>query len=616
MGWCTGPLAPTAVLRHPPATNDNQQSGGYQPTDFLPRWLLKITIRDNVLVKREQISYEQARKMEDFHRQGYAALSYWIESANELVRFVTGNAIPKMDGKRKYTLLDRQRMAMVYLNEYFYAQTQRLEGDNLAPNRVEFVWLDEFCLSDEHQPWELQNEQRNVELGRLADIFRGARKVGIFCHRYGCEHTTQECGWSTRLFTLSEILHAKTVEVMIMQESKKPESLGGRVVPYAFVIESLSGDDFRRKMLQSAAEAGKWHLWGLMHSAVNAGSVPWQVAIHSLIVEAVRRDIESEFPNHEFLGKGLNGLLPRRAKPEDLKGENGWSDLTWLLELNQGFYNAASLASICNLGTERSWIGPPIDVAAGSERLKPLTIAFPFGRAAPGNVPPLAIVGAQIIELKPRFKRDPYALYNHDWRITRIVARSSAFAGMIIGGGLIRFSVHTSIALFWISAITFMLVQLIVGAMYLKDEQIFIDTEREGDPVRLLKTLDARWHGKDVLEWGNEQMIPRWDEDKGGRIHGALIDAQFGVVTRAVVTAKPNTLAVLAIHGSGVTSMLMEKPDAHFSQANKVGMCNLPPYCLYLTEQVGSITVNLTFRIFHLPICVSHQMSVLVEFRP
>src|ERR1700722_3135358 len=137
-----------------------------------------------------------------------------------------------------------------------------------------------------------------------------------------------------------------------------------------------------------------------MQHASNSGAVPWQHAIHALVVEMVRRvERRSEGEGirdeeiHDGQGSGnvqqrgfkkdlrkiglaLNGLLPRRARLEDLGAVDGWADLAWLLDLNQGYYNAAALASVCCLRDDdrpvHCWLGKPIKPKEGNERLEPL----------------------------------------------------------------------------------------------------------------------------------------------------------------------------------------------------------------------------------------------------
>ncbi|KAJ7214227.1 hypothetical protein C8J57DRAFT_1483288 [Mycena rebaudengoi] len=80
----------------------------------------------------------------------------------------------------------------------------------------------------------------------------------------------------------------------------------------------------------------------------------------------------------------LNGLLPRRGPPQDF-GRSEWTDLAWLLELNQGSYNAAALAAaVCNINDDKAEaglrLGEPTLSVAGNERLEPMVNAFPFCR--------------------------------------------------------------------------------------------------------------------------------------------------------------------------------------------------------------------------------------------
>lgn len=111
-----------------------------------------------------------------------------------------------------------------------------------------------------------------------------------------------------------------------------------------------------------------------------------------------------------FLGKSLNGLLPRRARLIDLRGDDGWADLIWLLELNQGFYNAASLAAVCSLPETnipgQCWLGSPIAPREGNERLEPLVTAFPVPTG-------LNILRPTALGLRPNLKRNGAGLYQN-----------------------------------------------------------------------------------------------------------------------------------------------------------------------------------------------------------
>ncbi|KAJ7753066.1 hypothetical protein DFH07DRAFT_702974, partial [Mycena maculata] len=275
-------------------------------------------------------------------------------------------------------------------------------------DRTEFIWLDEFCLADLRLPDKHPDvdKQRSTELGRLADIFRRAARVSVFCQYENCDHTGLQCPWGARLFTFPEILNAQNV----LRITKKGEE--GNMF---WEMSETSGRAFREEMQTNAARGSRWHLYAIFQHTVNSGAVPWQVAIHALVVEAIRCDERSGFDEHKYLGRILNGLLPRRARLGDF-GSNGWNDLAWILELNQGFYNAASLAAVCSVAENQSvsWLGKPIDPAPGNERLEPVVTAFPVSSSSRNERnPPLSIIGGETLGLRPTLKRDKYGLYNN-----------------------------------------------------------------------------------------------------------------------------------------------------------------------------------------------------------
>ncbi|KAK0480391.1 hypothetical protein IW261DRAFT_1399216, partial [Armillaria novae-zelandiae] len=297
---------------------------------------------------------------------------------------------------RLFTLRDRKRIAEQLLIEYCVATRG-------AGNRTEYIWLDEFCLSDANQPDD--SPDRSQELGRLADIFRNASQVAVFCHEEDCDHTSTTCKWGARLFTIGEILHAKKVLRLTRQQRQDGSH---SLKTHAYRETAIA---FREKMQANAAHENRWHLYAIMQHSANAGSVPWQNAIHALVVEAITRNLAGKF-DHKYLGRALNGLLPRRARLSNLHGKDGWKDLAWLLELNQGFYNAASLAAVCTLG-DGGWLGAPIRPVAGNERLEPIVHAFPVRVSDDGITTPLCIIGSKTIKLRDSLERDPFGLYNN-----------------------------------------------------------------------------------------------------------------------------------------------------------------------------------------------------------
>jgi hypothetical protein len=305
-------------------------TGQYAVTDNKPRWLLEVEFLGTDIVSQKQVRYEwegqgNSLKLKSspidnssgkrIQQLGYTAISYAMQSAEEL-SLESGRRLPEIqpEGKQKYAPKDRQIISQVLLDEYARAR-KTISGKR---DGFEFIWLDEFCLSDER----LQDEQeirreRDTEVGQLADIFRGARRVVVFCHIEGCGHTGIHCPWANRLFTLGEILY--TPEVLQMTRTREFNDQK-RLSSF---ITTIPGSEFRSDMQARAAEAKLWHLYNIMQHATNSGAVTWQSAIHSLVVEAIRRDEADNFHAHKFLGKALNGLLPRRSQLEDLRGVNG-----------------------------------------------------------------------------------------------------------------------------------------------------------------------------------------------------------------------------------------------------------------------------------------------------
>ncbi|PBL04046.1 hypothetical protein ARMGADRAFT_911321 [Armillaria gallica] len=335
-----------------------------------------------------------------------------------------------------------------------------------------------------------------------------------------------------------------------------------------------------------------------MQHSTNAGAVSWQNAIHALVVEAITRDLAGTgFEEHKFLGKALNGLLPRRARLEDLKGEDGWTDLAWLLELNQGFYNATSLAAVCSLG-KGGWLGPPIRPEAGNERLEPLVHAFPVGMSdGMGIMTPLCVIGSQIVGLRDSLERDSFGLYtNKDMRGLKWLSRCFLVLVWLIGFAVISIGFNVFIVIVWIGSIIFVLIEMVVGTIYLqRDGWILLNDSLWGyGPQQHLGIQDPNL--AELIEWGDRQLIPNWNppgEEEKQWANGTLLDLNSRVMVKIFVSDKPNALIALAIHGSGVTSMLVNRSDNLGSIVSKVGMCNVPPYVLAQTIRSGTLCIGI-----------------------
>ncbi|KAF9445429.1 hypothetical protein P691DRAFT_734994 [Macrolepiota fuliginosa MF-IS2] len=581
--------------------------GQYAVTGNKPKWLLEVVFRGTTIVSQTQVK-ELRKRIQMF---GYTAISYAMKSAEELFFGAKGQLDPQPKiqpgGKRKYTLRNRQKISQAVLDEYALAR-RTIEGKG---DGVEFIWLDEFCLSDHRVTDEQEvKRQRDTEVGQLADIFRGAKRVIVFCHTEDCDHTDIDCPWSNRLFTIGEILY--TPEVLQMTRTSDDLDNQGRLHSHITVI---SGQEFRADMQARAAEAKMWHLYNVMQHATNSGAVTWQSAIHSLVVEAIRRDEADGFHEHNFLGKALNGLLPRRSQLDDLQGVDGWADLAWLLELNQGYYNTTLLAAVCRLAgpnvQEYRWWGKPIAPKEGSERLEALVTAIPANFRGPGDqsMPVLSVIDPKSISLSHWLQRDSAGLY-HDPEMKSLMlwAISALVVLFIIGVGTITTSLPAGIVVLWLSATAFVILELLVGTMFVvKDTWIVVEDHTiapDHDPFKWLQFRDHTF--SNATEWGSRQLIPEWEKRSPsnsnsnspgimGHPHAAtLIDLRTHVLTRTFVTGRPNDMVVLAVHGSGITCMLLDRDEKakKVTVAAKVGMANFPPFILAQAEPSGTVYIG------------------------
>ncbi|THU77693.1 hypothetical protein K435DRAFT_846093, partial [Dendrothele bispora CBS 962.96] len=132
-----------AILHNPPksstAIDHTQDSEVYATTGFDPSWMLKVTVRNGQYWSHEQVKFD-AENM----RGAYTALSYDMSAA---IKLFTEAGDQRMDPKPKgtdWSWRDRQRISERFLLEYCSA----IGDEDQNPNREEFIWLDEFCISD------------------------------------------------------------------------------------------------------------------------------------------------------------------------------------------------------------------------------------------------------------------------------------------------------------------------------------------------------------------------------------------------------------------------------------------------------------------------------------
>ncbi|KAF9442756.1 hypothetical protein P691DRAFT_846071, partial [Macrolepiota fuliginosa MF-IS2] len=234
--------------------------GEFDPTGRRPRWMLKVTFCGAAKLKKKQVEQVEFEDEEaEIKANGYTAISYPMDSAERLFK-EAGKKLkdPQPSPNRKWSLRDRKRISWHVLVEY--GRARFLQG---YPASVEYIWLDEFCLSPEEVTDEEEVEkERRKELGILADIFRGAEQVLVFCARENCNHTSIECPWGQRLFTIGEILHAEKV----MTLTRRPREDG------FWKLKPMGARNFKNDMQRAAAEHRYFHLSTILQHATNAGS--------------------------------------------------------------------------------------------------------------------------------------------------------------------------------------------------------------------------------------------------------------------------------------------------------------------------------------------------------
>jgi len=160
------------------------------------------------------------------------------------------------------------------------------------------------------------------------------------------------------------------------------------------------------------------------------------------------------------------------------------------------------------------------------------------------------------------------------------------------------------IAIIWLASEAYVILELLVGTMFVeKDTWVVMEDHIIGgyDPYRWLQSQDPTFD--DASEWGPRQLIPQWDRAQlgpsppGSPPHpyaATLIDLRTGVLTKVAVTSRPNNMVILAVHGSGITCMLLDRDDKKIAStvAVKVGMANLPPFILAQAEESGTVYIG------------------------
>ncbi|KAJ7754577.1 hypothetical protein B0H16DRAFT_1542834 [Mycena metata] len=423
----------------------------------------------------------------------------------------------------------------------------------------------------------------------------GVEGCGVFCRRVEGNRWRHMLGNTARLFCalltapillLTPLFLTNAFESYMHSSAIVENSDRIVTTPDPLVAHAPGGGTGKYDTTQTDIDAERGqtlHLCPILQPTENAGGSDSDLAIHALMVEAIRHDEAGGCPDHEFLGPAPNSLLPRRARPVDL-GKGRWRDLAWLLDLNQASYDPTRLAAVCSLSDSEDggveWLGIPIAPRTMNEPCTPLAIAFPVFSTS--DVP-LAIHRSEMVHFAT-LRRDPNGLYtNKEMQGVKDLTWGLAIISLAVVALLGRTERYTaSIILYIVIALLYRLVELLAGTIYLvRSGWVFLEDEVE---ARLGK-LDPTLHTLD--SWGEQQFSPRWQPPQHRPYFAAkVVDLRRRVSVDVIVVSRPTSMVLLALHGPGITAMLItphvDPNQRRIGAARKAGMCNLP---LYIREE-------------------------------
>ena len=656
-GWILEKAYAPKTFLHDP-TRVRGIEGLYDTSRHLPRWLIKVTYRDNQ-------DYPRARDVQcvtladEKAPSGYTALSYSYKNAEELFYeafpHVTVNKIPpqpqsptdpntiiedplltawKQRGAKSeqneqwYKIAIRQRVARVFLDLYL--------DTNHKAGTTEYIWLDEFCLYSAENP---SLEDRNDELGRMADIFSQAATVCVYCPREECTHAKPDCVWGNRLWTLSEILY--TENVLTLTRKKRRDGH-----PWKYTLVPRTGRDFREEMQREAELDGRWHLNAIMRHANNR-YIPFLFVSTSrryppmilILFEQRIYDVATGDPRP--IGRGYNSQQEKwgnQQVPREGSERMPSSTCTSERSQRQGRMGRSSVASgnqsrvlqssqprCCMWArrnqSPRSWMVRTSYRTGGGKRT-PRTACYRISRQRGplfnGPEDYWSATGAPKRRgwriSQPKTSSFPGAWRSSGlWPITEISAQYlkgaiptiAIFLTVVVTmlAGPLRISpggiMILAVILIWLGFAISSVLSLIGSTLYVEKTGIIMLREK----VLQGQTPEAYLASKDrqleTLEpWGDHQLAPQWIQ--GGSVVDSeevtLVDLMSRVKSKFLVRnwegKEPNALVPIAVHGCGVTCLVLHHHDDPFEPAIKLGIVNMPPYVLVIAKSVGSMVVG------------------------
>lgn len=142
------------------------------------------------------------------------------------------------------------------------------------------------------------------------------------------------------------------------------------------------------------------------------------------------------------------------------------------------------------------------------------------------------------------------------------------------------------------------MLKLIGGTLYVQKGGIILLREKKLQGKSPEEYLGSRDNELAILEqWGDEQLAPRWTTGiQSESEEVTLVDLMSRVQSKFMVRnwegKEPNALVPVAVHGCGVTCLVLHHHKDPSQPAIKLGIVSMPPYILVLGEKAGSIVVG------------------------
>lgn len=158
--------------------------------------------------------------------------------------------------------------------------------------------------------------------------------------------------------------------------------------------------------------------------------------------------------------------------------------------------------------------------------------------------------------------------------------------------GLAKVGAGPSLGWLYAMCVLYCVVYLVAGTMYL---------ERSGWVLVYNVNSLSTWLGHrdsnlyTLSTWGQTQLVPTWEQPKRRPVvRVALVDLRHRVVVETTVldSLRANVIAPLAVHGCGLTCLVLHRPSGYSETEHKVGIVNMPTYVLSQTRDAASFRVG------------------------